>query len=196
MNARALCLLLMALGAAPAAAADATLGRLFFTPAERNALEEARRKNIRAEVQAAEAASKPKPPPVRSVAVTGVVRRSDGESTVWVNGKPVDGATEDGLKVRVTAGAQAAVIVHQPEKGRTVRLKVGQRADIDSGRIQESYESRAAHAAALEESAPAPRPEARTEPPTQQEAPTGGADKRESADAAESSDGDAQETGN
>ena len=90
--------------------------------------------------------------------VSGVVRRSDGESTVWVNGKPVDGATADGLKVRVTAGQQAAVIVHEPAQGHTLRLKVGQRADILTGRIEEGYERRQAAApqAALPEPAPQP----------------------------------------
>jgi hypothetical protein len=99
---------------------------------------------------------------VRNVSVSGLVRRSDGESTVWVNGKPTDGATVDGLKVRVTAGQQAAVIVHEPERGRTVRLKVGQRADILTGRIEEGYEPREAVApqAALPEPAPEP-----SEPP-------------------------------
>jgi hypothetical protein len=141
VNARPLCLILMTLVAWPGWAADAGLGRLFFTPAQRQALEEARRKNVRAEVQAAE---KPARPPVRNVTVSGVVRRSDGESTVWVNGKPVDGTTEDGLKVRVTAGQQGAVIVYEPEKDRTLRLKVGQRADILTGRIEEGYERREA----------------------------------------------------
>jgi hypothetical protein len=155
---RSLCLVLPMLVAWPAYAADASLGRLFFTPAERNALEEARRKNTRAEIQAAE---KPARPPVRNVSVTGLVQRSDGESTVWVNGTPVDGATADGLKVRVTAGQQAAVIVHEPVKGHTLRLKVGQRADILTGRIEEGYERREAAApqAALP---PAPAP---TQPP-------------------------------
>ena len=158
---RRLCTVLLVLGLSPAWAADAGLGRLFFTPAERNALEEARRKNLRAEIQAAEKA-KPERAPVRNVSVSGLVRRSDGESTVWVNGKPTDGATVDGLKVRVTAGQQAAVIVHEPERGRTVRLKVGQRADILTGRIEEGYERREAAApqAALPEPAPEP-----SEPP-------------------------------
>jgi hypothetical protein len=153
--ARWLCLLLLALGLSPAWAEDASLGRLFFTPAERQALEEARRKNIRAEVQAA--APKPVRPPVRNVTVSGVVRRSDGESTVWVNGKPVDGETADGLKVRVTSG-QAAVIVREPERGRTVRLKVGQHADVITGRIEEGYRRREAAAppAASAEAPPAP----------------------------------------
>jgi hypothetical protein len=153
--ARSLCLLLLALGAAPVWAADAGLGRLFFTPAERQALEEARRRNIRAEVQAT--AEKPALPPVRNVTVSGLVRRSDGESTVWVNGKPVDGATADGLKVRVTA-AQGTVIVHEPEKGNTVRLKVGQRADFVTGRVEEGYERREAVAAPAASPEPAPAP--------------------------------------
>jgi hypothetical protein len=149
---RLLCLLLMASGLSPVWAADASLGRLFFTPAERQALEDARRRNIRAEVQAAE---KPARPPVRNVTVSGLVRRSDGESTVWVNGKPVDGTTADGLKVRVTAG-QAAVILHEPERGRTVRLKVGQHADVITGRVEESYQRREA----VPPPAASPEPEA------------------------------------
>ncbi len=155
MTARSLCLLLLALGAAPVWAEDASLGRLFFTPTERQALAEARKKNVRAEVQAT--ADKPPRPQIRNVTVSGLVRRSDGESTVWVNGKPVDGSTADGLKVRVTAG-QGTVIVHEPEKGRTVRLKVGQHADIVTGRVEEGYERREAVAppAASPEPAPAP----------------------------------------
>jgi hypothetical protein len=129
---RWICLVLLLLAAAPARAAEVSLGRLFFTPAQRLALEEARRKNTRAEVLAVE---KPTAPPVRNVSVSGVVRRSDGESTVWVNGKPVDGATADGLKVRITAGQQAAVVVMDPAQGRTVRLKVGQRADVLTGHM-------------------------------------------------------------
>jgi hypothetical protein len=161
--ARPLCLLLLALSAAPVWAADAGLGRLFFTPTERQALEEARRRNIRAEVQAT--AEKPARPPIRNVTVSGLVRRSDGESTVWVNGKPVDGATADGLKVRVTAG-QGTVIVHEPEKGNTVRLKVGQRADIVTGRVEEGYERREAVAApaASPEPTPAPVPQSLASP--------------------------------
>ena len=143
---RHLCLVLLLLVAWPATAADTDLGRLFFTPAERKALEEARKRNIRAEVQAAEKPAQPTRPPLRSVTLSGVVRRSDGESTVWINGKPVDGVTADGLKVRVTAGQQAAVIVHEPDKGHTLRLKVGQRADILTGRVEESYERRQAAA--------------------------------------------------
>jgi hypothetical protein len=163
VTARGLGLVLLVFGLPPAWGADSGLGRLFFTPAERAVLEEARRKNIRAEIQAAEKA-KPERAPVRNVTVTGLVRRSDGESTVWVNGNPTDGAAVDGLKVRVTAGQQAAVIVHEPERGRTVRLKVGQRADILTGRVEEGYQRR--EAAAPQAALPAPAPEPAPPAPT------------------------------
>ena len=128
-----------------AAAADAALGRLFYSPEQRAALDEARRRNIRAEEQAAEASKRPKAPAPRSVEINGLMRRSDGESTVWVNGKPVDGETDDGMRVRLIPD-QAGVTVRDPEKGRTVRLKVGQRADLLTGRVEENYERRRATA--------------------------------------------------
>jgi len=143
-------------------AADVTFGRLFLTPAQRAALEEARRKNIRADELAAAKASKPKRPPVRDVVVSGVVKRSDGESTVWVNGQPVDGTSDAGLKVRVTSG-RAGVIIYDPDKGRTLRLKVGQSADITTGRVRESYEPRAG---AAENAASAAQSQTATSPPT------------------------------
>jgi hypothetical protein len=92
------------------------------------------------------------------VTVTGVVRRSDGESTVWVNGKPVDGMTADGLKVRLTAGQQGTVIVQDPGQGHTVRLKVGQRADVLTGRIEEGYERRQPAGPQVVPPEPAPEP--------------------------------------
>ncbi len=53
------------------AQADAPLGRLFFTPEERSAMD-------RHETPATDI-----PPPQ----VNGIVRRNDGRATVWVNGE-------------------------------------------------------------------------------------------------------------
>ena len=139
---RWLCLLLLVI-AGNAAAADATLGRLFYTPEQRAALEEARRRNIRAEEQAAEASKKPKPDGPRTVTLNGVVRRSDGESMIWVNGKPVENEVNDGMRVRLTPD-QSGVTVHDTEKGRTVRLKVGQHANLLTGKVEENYARRQA----------------------------------------------------
>src|SRR5689334_24935201 len=80
---------------------EAPLGRLFLTPEQRAALDNARRNKIRAEAVAAAVVKKPKPPAARSVLINGVVKRSDGETIVWVNGKPVEGETPDGMQFQV-----------------------------------------------------------------------------------------------
>ncbi len=136
-----LAVLVAALGT-PGFAQEPALGRLFLTPEQRAVLDNARRNKIRAEALAATAEKKPKIPPARSVTINGIVSRSDGESTVWVNGQPTEGRTEDGMRVTVSPGSQSSVVLREPEKGKQVRLKVGQRADLISGRIQEPYEQR------------------------------------------------------
>ncbi len=133
--------LLAALGT-PGIAQEPSLGRLFLTPEQRATLDNARRNRIRAEALAATVDKKPKIPAARSVTINGIVSRSDGESTIWVNGRPTEGQTEDGMRVTISPGSQSSVVLREPEKGRRVRLKVGQKADLISGRIQESYEQR------------------------------------------------------
>jgi hypothetical protein len=68
------CLLLFAHGYLQAA--ESELGRLFFSPAERNAMDRLRRGE-----------------PIRSMGdigstINGYVKRSDGNNTVWVSGSP------------------------------------------------------------------------------------------------------------
>ena len=134
--------LLPALAAALAVqAADIPYGKLFYTPGQRAALEDARRRNIRAGELAAQAVKQPKVTSPRKVLVTGVVQRSDGESFAWINGKPVESETKDGLRVRHSAG-QTGVVVYDPEKGRSVSVKVGQQVDLTTGRIEEAYASK------------------------------------------------------
>jgi hypothetical protein len=90
--AAALCLLAADL----AAAQSAELGRLFFTPAQRAQLEAARARassgaGVRTTAPPSEA-----PAPVR---YDGVVIRSDGKTTRWVDGAAqLDGAGLSGLK--------------------------------------------------------------------------------------------------
>ncbi len=141
MNRLILAVLLAVLGT-PGIAQEPSLGRLFLTPEQRAALDNARRNRIRAEALAATVDKKPRIPSARSVTINGIVSRSDGESTIWVNGHPTEGQTEDGMRVTISPGSQSAVVLREPEKGRQVRLKVGQKADLTSGRIEESYEQR------------------------------------------------------
>jgi len=123
---------------APAFAQEAPLGRLFLTPEQRAALDNARRNKIRAEAVAGAVVKKPKPPAARSVLINGIVKRSDGETIVWVNGKPIEGETPDGMQFQ--SRSDGAVVVREPDKGRRVEIKVGQQVDMVTGRIKEPFE--------------------------------------------------------
>ena len=65
----------------------AELGRLFFTPAQRALLDNARQQNIRIELGNDGEQQQAAPVP-QNVSVTGLVQRSDGRSTVFLDGKP------------------------------------------------------------------------------------------------------------
>lgn len=65
-------------------ASHAELGRLFYTPVQRAGLEQARLHNRTLPVTTASI-------PPRPLTYDGVVIRSDGHSTRWVNGKPQAG---------------------------------------------------------------------------------------------------------
>lgn len=83
----------------------------------------------------------PRVPAARIMTLNGIVRRSDGETTVWVNGKAVGarGASNDIAPTGV--GRESAGFTLQ-ESGRRVRLKVGQTVEATSGVIEESYARR------------------------------------------------------
>ncbi len=129
--------------------ASADVGRLFFTPAERAALERARR-------QAPEApTAEPEPPPALPVVsvtpaaeelpvitVDGYVKRSGGEATVWVNGEnsydggaavsPINprAASVRGQRIAIVPGGTLAPVL----------LKPGQSYDPQSATTVDVYE--------------------------------------------------------
>jgi hypothetical protein len=124
--------------AAPAAAEGSSLGRLFYTPEQRASLDEMRRRPQRA-VQEEQAAMPPAP---EYVTLNGVVRRSDGTTTVWLNDKQVRGRqSEEGLRIASTKrpGTPSGVTVVIPQTGNVVDLKVGQQLDVTSGEVKERY---------------------------------------------------------
>jgi hypothetical protein len=138
--------LIIALLFAGGIATAAELGRMFFTPAQRAALDAARKQNIRVEIgneeeeraPAAPAAAAPLPQTVR---FNGMIQRSDGKSTVWLNNKPVTGENAAGLNVS-TSRNDTRVRVSRPDGGRAMDLKVGQTAEMVSGTIEETYQRR------------------------------------------------------
>lgn len=137
--------------AAPAAGtAGPPMGRLFFTPQQRATLDSERRALLaegarpraKARVEEPKVAAAPKPV-ARNYSLQGVVRRSDGSTTVWINNE----AVHDRFAERdISPGSIAAdgVDVRLGERKRRVQLRVGQRVDSGSGRVREAFEPRAA----------------------------------------------------
>jgi hypothetical protein len=123
------CILALAtalLGAGPARAQE--LGRLFFTPEQRAALD-ARRK-----------ARLPDRPTVQrespTTRVDGYVARSSGRSTMWVDGEPLaDGAQPEGLRVQ-RAREAGRVNVTFGEQSRRIELRVGETLDRSTGDVK------------------------------------------------------------
>lgn len=78
-------------------AAPSDPGRLFYTPAQRVQLESARTRTATPHARQSERSLPDSaPPPLR---YDGMVIRSDGKTTRWVNGKPqLDGSDVSGLK--------------------------------------------------------------------------------------------------
>lgn len=130
--------LALALLAGPAGAAP--LGRLFATPAERAALDAKRGGGAGADAAAqaaaaaaAAAAPPPPPPPPPPTRLDGVVQRSGGKSTVWLNQVPQNEPYN-----QFGPDPAAAALRLQLSTGQTVILKPGQRFDPADGSVRES----------------------------------------------------------
>ncbi|MBS0307734.1 MAG: hypothetical protein JSS58_02070 [Proteobacteria bacterium] len=109
-----------------ATAAEA-LGRLFHTPAERAALDQLRLGST--PDQGTETAEQ--------ITLDGVVKRSNGTSTTWINGIPQqDNEHAQGVLVLGKPATYGGAVVQLPS-GQNVKLKAAQTYDAASGRIQE-----------------------------------------------------------
>ncbi len=118
---RAAVLLALCLGTGFAHAEE--LGRLFFTPEQRQALD-ARRKARVPDKPAAAVAS----PTLR---LDGYVKRSGGRSTVWVNGE----ATDDTPRIPPTSDGRVPVSIGEAT-GR-IGLKPGETLDRGSNEVRD-----------------------------------------------------------
>jgi hypothetical protein len=133
-----------------AAQAAEPLGRLFFTPEQRAQLDTLRTRKVVA-VQ-----TKDEPPP-EIVSYSGIVRRSDGKTTVWVNNQALSEADlreQPAIAGRISRDGK---ILLGAGKG-SMQLKVGQSAELLSGRVAESYTTLQAAPAPAGKSKPEPKP--------------------------------------
>lgn len=128
MTRAAIAALMLSLVPAGQAAAQ-ELGRLFFTPEQRAALDARRRARL-PDTPAATVAS----PTTR---VDGYVKRSSGKSTVWVDGAAIpENARIEGLNLR-RGKDPSRVTVTVGESGRRVEMRVGQTLDRSSGELKD-----------------------------------------------------------
>ncbi|HEY5291649.1 MAG TPA: hypothetical protein VIJ43_04980 [Burkholderiales bacterium] len=116
-----LALMLLCL-AAPAAAAAEDLGRLFFTPQQRQDLDRRRATN-RAEEEAPQIKEGP-------LTLEGHVQRSSGRTATWINGVPQYDSHASRDPARVT------VMPNLGEPG--VSLKIGQIYERSSGEVRDN----------------------------------------------------------
>jgi hypothetical protein len=102
-----------------------SLGRLFHTPEQRALLDNARK------TMPMNAGGETQTPSTPDFTLKGVVTRSDGKRSVWINGHleqdttPTRGLERNQAQVRLPSGE--------------VKLKVGQSIDPATGRVTENY---------------------------------------------------------
>jgi hypothetical protein len=131
MKSRTFLLAILLLVARDAAAAE-PLGRLFFTPAQRTMLDAGKELDRPKK-------SGPQVRGPRSVTVNGIVTRSDGESTVWVNGEQANIPRRNEAAISAKPSGPAAARVRVMESD--ARLSVGQTLDRRTGRVTEPYQT-------------------------------------------------------
>jgi hypothetical protein len=131
------------------AAAQESYGRLFFSADERHTMNDMRNDwvepppvEVTGDTQAA--------PVVDVISFNGKVERSgSGSSTIWINGRPVltGSRTIEGIRVEPGRGTSAETLFVLPPSGAgetNFSLKAGQKIAVQSGKVLDSYEVRAA----------------------------------------------------
>ena len=97
------------------ALSDQNLGRLFHSPQQRAVLDELRQRNARIDREQSSS----------TISLQGIVRRSSGRNTVWLNGQ----AHSSHIPVASFGDHSARVFVG---KNKTVELKVGEQIQLDT----------------------------------------------------------------
>ena len=108
------------------------LGRLFFTPAQRNALDAGKSLGKKVPVK----------PGSTILRLDGVVIRSDADRTIWINGKAYHGGAPEGVQVTTNPASPGSASIWTPDRSSLARVKVGQKVDMNSGQIRESASRR------------------------------------------------------
>ena len=120
----------LVLAAISAAVSAQEMGRLFFTPQQRMALDERRKARLPDKPAAAAVAS-----PVTRV--DGYVKRSGGPSTVWINGDPLTESAPEAPRIDTTRSPSGSVSITVGESGARARLRPGETLDRGTGEVHD-----------------------------------------------------------
>ena len=147
-----LLLLLVLSGVTSASVGQQQFGRLFSTVEERLLLEERRRERefadpvqpVEPSASASATTNEKAEPVVSQLAINGYVIRSNGKGATWLNGRQVyqGGMTREGIQVHAPDGIAGYVKITLPSIDDTIQLKPGQKVDVASGDVLESYQDR------------------------------------------------------
>jgi hypothetical protein len=130
--------------------AQQSFGRLFFSTEERRTLDDMRNDDVEPQVAQPVRGDTAVAPVVDVISFDGKVERSgSGGSTIWVNGRPVltGNRTVEGISVYSSRGTsgETRFVLPPSDAGQTdFSLKVGQKIAVQSGKVLDTYEARAA----------------------------------------------------
>lgn len=122
-------LLIVLMLSAPVAQAQ-ELGRLFFTPDQRAALDARRKARVPDKPAAAVVASP-------STRVDGYVQRSGGPATVWINGEALTESAPEAPRIDTTRTPSGSVSLTVGEGGNRARLRPGETLDRGNGEVRD-----------------------------------------------------------
>jgi hypothetical protein len=130
MRGAATLLLGVALASAALPCAAQELGRLFFTPEQRSALDARRKARVPDRPAAAAAVAAP------TVRLDGYVKRSSGRSTVWVNSEALDeSALESPHSPRGSSDDRVSVPVGESRS--RIPMRPGETLDRGNGEVRD-----------------------------------------------------------
>ena len=134
--------------AAACANEPASFGRLFSSPAQRQALDQLREKNATdgSSTQTAgsdEPSLKRKETNARTLKIQGVISRGNGSSVMWVDDRRWDSLnqTHSGFSLITAPDTPVQIMFQKPGQGELIRLKPGQTLLLDSGIITELFDN-------------------------------------------------------
>ena len=107
------------------------IGRLFFTAEQRTALDARRKARVPDKPAAVPQAASP------STRLDGFVRRSQGRSTVWVNGESLGESGPEAPRIEPGRSTDARVSVPIGDSGVRAELKPGQVLDRGTGEVRD-----------------------------------------------------------